>query len=146
MEIINVEYRKNVLSNCCSCYVIENTNRCSGCNENCEFIIEDFTAFHKWILATARKQIKGDEEISYEDELFKIMSLIRLEIINNQNPQAFELMEMVDLGESEFNKETLARVADMIINTDLMINHPPTKKELDDAEKEYYKNQLKTKK
>tara|TARA_R110000765_G_scaffold272158_1_gene370893 strand:+ start:171 stop:572 length:402 start_codon:yes stop_codon:yes gene_type:complete len=123
MEITHIEYRKNVLSNCCSCFVIENTNRCSGCNENCEFILEELTAFHKWILATARKQIKGDEEITYQDEIFKIMSLIRLEIINKQNPQAFELMEMVDIGESQFNKETLARAADMLINTDFLLKH-----------------------
>tara|TARA_R110000824_G_scaffold139247_1_gene304271 strand:+ start:561 stop:962 length:402 start_codon:yes stop_codon:yes gene_type:complete len=126
MEITHIEYRKNVLSNCCSCFVIENTNRCSGCNENCEFILEELTAFHKWILATARKQIKGDEEITYQDEIFKIMSLIRLEIINKQNPQAFELMEMVDIGESQFNKETLARAADMLINTDFLLKHKTT--------------------
>ena len=123
MEITQIEYRKNVLSNCCSCFVIENTNRCSGCNENCEFILEELTAFHKWILATARKQIKGDEEITYQDEIFKIMSLIRLEIINKQNPQAFELLEMVDLGESQFDKATLQRAADILINTDLILKH-----------------------
>tara|TARA_R110000787_G_scaffold45402_1_gene110737 strand:- start:1108 stop:1509 length:402 start_codon:yes stop_codon:yes gene_type:complete len=123
MEITHIEYRKNVLSNCCSCFVIENTNRCSGCNENCEFILQELTAFHKWILATARKQIKGDEEITYQDEIFKIMSLIRLEIINKQNPQAFELMEIVDMGESQFNKETLSRAADMLINTDFLLKH-----------------------
>jgi len=123
MEITQIEYRKNVLSNCCSCFVIENTNRCSGCNENCEFILEELTAFHKWILTTARKQIKGDEEITYEDELFRIMSLIRLEIINKQNPQAFELLEMVDIGESQFNKATLQRAADILINTDLILKH-----------------------
>lgn len=123
MEITKIEYRKNVLSNCCSCFVIENTNRCSGCNENCEFILEELTAFHKWILTTARNQIKGDEEITYEDELFRIMSLIRLEIINKQNPQAFELLEMVDLGESQFDKATLQRAADILINTDLILKH-----------------------
>lgn len=124
MELINIEYRKNVLSNCCSCFVLENSDVCSGCNEHCEFVIEEFTAFHKWILATARKQIKGNEEISYEDELYVIMSLLRLEIINKQNPQVFELLEMVDTGESQFNKETLTRVADMLINTDLITQQP----------------------
>ena len=51
------------------------------------------------------------------------MSLIRLEIINKQNPQAFELLEMVDIGESQFNKATLQRAADILINTDIILKH-----------------------
>lgn len=105
MEIIQPEYRKNILSNCCSAKVYENTDECRACLEHCSFIIETPTAFHQWLLVTSEHDHK------------QLIALLRNEIINNQNPQVFELMDMVDIGESQYNSETLERVADLLLDT-----------------------------
>jgi len=105
MEIIQPEYRQNVISNCCGAKIYENTDECRACLEHCSFIIENPIAFHQWLLVTSNH----DKD--------KLIDLLRSEVIENQNPQVFELMDWVDLGENQYNTQTLERVAEMLLDT-----------------------------
>ena len=105
MDIIQPEYRKNVLSNCCGAKIYENTDECRACLEHCSFIIENPIAFHQWLLVES----KHDRN--------KLIDLLRSEIIENQNPQVFELMDLVDMGESQYGMNTIIRVSDMLFET-----------------------------
>jgi len=105
MEIIQPEFRKNVISNCCGAKIYENTDECRACLEHCSFIIKNPIAFHQWLLITS------------DNDKDKLIDLLRSEIIENQNPMVFELMDWVDLGENQYNNETLIRVAEMLLDT-----------------------------
>lgn len=105
MEISKPEYRKNIISNCCGAYVYENTDECKDCLEHCSFILEKPTAFHQWLLVTS------------EHEKTNLIALLRNEIVANQNQQVFELMDTVDMGEQNYNSETLERVANLLLDT-----------------------------
>lgn len=99
------EYRNKVISNCCSASIHENTDECSACLEHCSFVIENPTAFHKWLVQTCDGHIN------------KMVELMRYEIVENQNASVFELCEMVDMGENVFSSSTLTRVAEMLLET-----------------------------
>tara|TARA_R110000822_G_scaffold51147_5_gene133078 strand:+ start:247 stop:660 length:414 start_codon:yes stop_codon:yes gene_type:complete len=112
MEIINTEYRNNIISNCCSCKIYIDSDTCSGCMEHCDFLLLELTAFHKWILMMAKKHnVTGDENKN-------IVELLRGEIIKNQNEQVFELMELADIGEQQFDMNTLNRCADILLQSE----------------------------
>jgi hypothetical protein len=100
-----LQYRNQVISNCCGAQIHENTDECSACLEHCSFVIENPTAFHKWLIKT------GDGHIN------KMVELMRFEIVENQNQMVFELCEMVDMGENVFSSSTLTRVAEMLLET-----------------------------
>lgn len=105
MEIINNQYRENIISNCCSKKVYLNGDECSSCLEHCSFLIEEPTAFHKWLLKVCDNQHD------------KIVAKLRNEILMNQNPQVFELMDMVDEGSIQYGNFTLIVVANMLLET-----------------------------
>ena len=113
MEIINSEFRKNVLSYCCEKKVYIATQDCAGCLEQCKFVIDKPIAFHKWLLDLAKEQ---------NDPVQFLIELIRGLLINEQNPSAFELLDMVDIGEQHFNRDSLKRAATMILDTHFISN------------------------
>jgi hypothetical protein len=93
------------LSNCCEASTNYETKICSNCNEHCAVILQEPTAFHQWLLVTS------------EHNKENLIALLRSEIIDNNNLQVFELMDLVDTGEKQYNSETLKRVADILIDT-----------------------------
>ena len=113
MEIINSEFRKNILSYCCEKKVYIGTQDCSGCLEQCTFVIETPIAFHKMLLDSAKEQ---------NDPVKFLIELIRGLLINDQNTAAFELLDMVDIGEQHFNRDSLKRAATMILDTHFISN------------------------
>ena len=108
MEIINSEFRKNVLSYCCEKKVYLGTRDCSGCLEQCTFVIDKPIAFHKWLI----EQSKGQD-----DPVQFLIELLRKMIIEDQNQMVFELMDWVDIGDAQYNRATLGRVATMLLDT-----------------------------
>lgn len=113
MEIINSEFRKNVLSYCCEKKVYIATQDCAGCLEQCKFVIDKPIAFHKWLLDLAKDQ---------NDPVQFLIELIRGLLINEQNQSAFELLDMVDIGEQHFNRDSLKRAATIILDTHFISN------------------------
>ena len=118
MEIINSEYRKNILSNCCNESVFLNSTDCSKCLEPCSFILEKPTAFQKMLFTESKTK---DDPIKF------LIELMRNFIIKDQNQMVFELLDMCDTGESQFNRQSLERVADVIMQTSKKINMNITK-------------------
>tara|TARA_R100001244_G_scaffold19724_3_gene20560 strand:+ start:5378 stop:5746 length:369 start_codon:yes stop_codon:yes gene_type:complete len=108
MEIINSEFRKNVLSLCCEKKVYLGTQDCSGCLKQCAFVIEKQIAFHKWLFEQSKGQSKPVEFLT---------ELLRTLLIEDQNASAFQLLDMTDIGEQHFNRESLGRAAQMIYDT-----------------------------
>ena len=112
MEIIlkskNSEFRKNVLSYCCKKKVYLGTPDCSGCLEQCKFVIDKPIAFHKFLM----EQIKGqDNPVQF------LIELLRKLLVEDQNTSAFELLDLTDIGEPNFNRESLKRAATMVLDT-----------------------------
>ena len=114
MEIINSEFRKNVLSYCCEKKVYLGTRDCSGCLEQCTFVIDKPIAFHKWLI----EQSKGQD-----DPVQFLIELLRKMIIEDQNQMVFELMDMVDIGEQQYNRAGLKRIAIMLLDTNMIVNN-----------------------
>tara|TARA_R110000765_G_scaffold170050_1_gene274987 strand:- start:2 stop:412 length:411 start_codon:yes stop_codon:yes gene_type:complete len=108
MEIINSEFRKNILSRCCEKKVYLGTQDCSGCLEQCKFLIDKPIAFHKWLLEQSKQQ---DDPVQF------LIELLRSLIVNDQNPNVFELLDMVDIGEQQYNRACLKRIANMLLET-----------------------------
>ena len=113
MEIINSEFRKNVLSYCCEKKVYLGTQDCSGCLEQCKFVIDKPIAFHNWVI----EQSKGQD-----DPVQFLIELLRKMIIEDQNTNVFELLDWVDIGEQQYNRAGLKRVAIMLLDTHFVSN------------------------
>tara|TARA_R110001583_G_scaffold103537_1_gene250798 strand:- start:15936 stop:16346 length:411 start_codon:yes stop_codon:yes gene_type:complete len=113
MEIINSEFRKNILSHCCEKKVYLGTQDCSGCLKSCKFLIDKPIAFHKWLT----KQSDGQN-----DPIHFLIELLRKMIIEDQNTNVFELLDMVDIGEQQYNRAGLKRVAKMLLDTNIIEN------------------------
>jgi len=105
MEIIEPEYRKNIISHCCKKPIYKDTIECSGCLEESILLIKEPIAFHQWLL------------VSSEHDKTKLIVLLRNEIIQNQNKEVFELMDMIDMGEQRYDSKTLERVANLLMDT-----------------------------
>ncbi len=110
MKITQSEFRTGVVSNCCDAKIYDNTDECSDCLEHCSFLIEEPTAFHKWIIQSGQSDTK------------LMVKILRAEIIKKQNPLAFQLMEFVDMGEKTFDTQTLIRAVQMLIETKYTTN------------------------
>ena len=95
----------NCLSNCCEAPTNYTIKICSKCKEHCAVILENPTAFHQWLLVTSDHNKEN------------LIALLRSEITENNNREVFELMDLVDIGEKQYNSETLKRVADILIDT-----------------------------
>lgn len=95
----------NCLSNCCEAPTNYTIKICPKCKEHCAVILENPTAFHQWLLVTS------------EHNKENLIALLRSEITENNNREVFELMDLVDIGEKQYNSETLKRVADILIDT-----------------------------
>lgn len=115
MKITETEFRTGVVSNCCDAKIYDNTDECSDCLEHCNFLIEEPTAFHKWLIQSGQSDAELMEKI------------LRAEIVEKQNPLAFQLMDLVDMGEKTFTFQTLIRAVDMIIETKYTTNFFDTK-------------------
>jgi len=113
MEIISSQYRRNILSNCCKAKVFLNSTDCSKCLEPCSFLLDEPTAFQKMLYEQSKTQ---------DDPAKFMVDLMRNFIIQDQNQMVFELLDMCDVGESQFNRKSLERVADVIMQTSKEIN------------------------
>lgn len=114
IEIIDSEFRTGVISSCCKKEIYLNTTECSGClKDSATFMIKEPTAFHKWLI----KQTYGDS-----DPIKSLIELLRALIVNDQNQHVFELLDWVDIGENQFNRAGLKRVAIMLLDTHIITN------------------------
>lgn len=111
MEIIKSEFRKNVISYCCQKDIYLNTIECSGCLEQTTFLIKEPTAFHKYLIDQCRNQENPDVFLT---------QILRGMIIKDQNPQAFELLDWVDIGEKQYDASSLKRVSLMLLDTNFV--------------------------
>ena len=113
MEIINSEFRENVISYCCQKDVYLDSIECSGCLEQTTFLIKEPTAFHKYLIENCKEE---KEPIKF------LVELLRKMIIDDQNQMVFELMDWVDIGDPQYNRATLERVAIMVLDTNFVTN------------------------
>ena len=114
IEIIDSEFRSGVVSCCCKKEIYLNTTECSGClRDNANFMIKELTAFHKWLI----QQQQGNK-----DPVHFLIELLRALIVNDQNQHVFELLDWVDIGENQFNRAGLKRVAIMLLDTNIIAN------------------------
>ena len=114
IEIIDSEFRSGVVSCCCKKEIYLNTTECSGCLcDTAKLMIKDLTAFHKWLI----EQTYGNE-----DPIKSLIELLRALIVNDQNQHVFELLDWVDIGENQFNRAGLKRVAIMLLDTHIITN------------------------
>tara|TARA_R110000764_G_scaffold57978_4_gene126126 strand:- start:828 stop:1241 length:414 start_codon:yes stop_codon:yes gene_type:complete len=114
IEIIDSEFRSGVVSCCCKKEIYLNTTECSGClRDNANFMIKELTAFHKWLI----QQQQGNK-----DPVQFLIELLRALIVNDQNQHVFELLDWVDIGENQFNRAGLKRVAIMLLDTNIIAN------------------------
>ena len=114
IEIIDSEFRSGVVSCCCKKEIYLNTTECSGClRDNANFMIKELTAFHKWLI----QQQQGNK-----DPVQFLIELLRALIVNDQNQHVFELLDWVDIGEQQYNRAGLKRVAIMLLDTNIIAN------------------------
>ena len=114
IEIIDSEFRSGVVSCCCKKEIYLNTTECSGClRDNANFMIKELTAFHKYLI----EQSKGNK-----DPIQFLIELLRAMIVNDQNQLVFELLDWVDIGEKQYNRAGLKRVAIMLLDTNIIAN------------------------
>ena len=76
-------------------------------------MIKELTAFHKYLI----EQSKGNK-----DPIQFLIELLRAMIVNDQNQMVFELLDWVDIGEKQYNRAGLKRVAIMLLDTNIIAN------------------------